>query len=473
MMSPEALYAALRQTGAAAWFDLGRTTVLLALEEADAALSLDEGAIGWEARARGGPGASVPLTIPTGADLRGGTNEEDRSAPPSFAERLVGGTFGWFSYEAGAWCVRAPAPRAPLALPAAWLARASSVAVYAAGKWQLATLAGPLRVGLSANRSATAAELLRAGDHLVGDRLVEAWQAATRHGAPELGAARGRVVDATPEAAYLEGVRAIQGHLRAGDCYQVNLARRLTVGAPGDPFDVWRRLRALNPARRGALVETPHGAVVSNSPELLLHAEGGRALSVPIKGTSARSGGEQARASLLESPKERAELRMIVDLVRADFARVAQAGSIRTGPRRVGAVGHVWHAMQRVRCQLDPRHDAVDAFRALFPAGSVTGAPRMRAMEVIRALESVPRGVYCGAIGGFYDKDIEGRARAGHWNVAIRTLTFPYARGSASASTSGGEAHLHVGAGIVLGSEPEREWAETSLKAERLLQAVT
>ena len=129
--------------------------------------------------------------------------------------------------------------------------------------------------------------------------------------------------------------------------------------------------------------------------------------------------------------------------------------------------------MQRVRCQLDPHHDAVDAFRALFPAGSVTGAPRIRAMEVIRALEPVPRGVYCGAIGGFYDKDIEGRARAGHWNVAIRTLTFPYARGSASASTSGGEAHLHVGAGIVLGSEPEREWAETSLKAERLLQAVT
>ena len=497
MVSPEALYAALRQTGAAAWFDLGRTTVLLALEDhGDAALTLAEGAAVWEARARGSTkGTSIASAGPAGGGVHPssavvggapdvGAPDVDRevnervvaASPRPLAQRVVGGTFGWFSYEAGAWCLPTPAPRTALPLPAAWLARATSAAVHASGRWDLATRAEFLQIGPNASQvgpNASGPDTVAAVPR-TGDRLFEAWHHAVRHGAPALDAAHGRVVEATPEATYVAGVRAIQEHLRAGDCYQVNLARRLTVGAPGTPFDAWRRLHALNPARRGALLETRHGAVVSNSPELLLHAEGGRALSVPIKGTSARSGGEQARRSLLESPKERAELRMIVDLVRADLARVARPGSIRTGARRVGAVGHLWHAMQRVSCDLDLRYDAVDAFRALFPAGSVTGAPRMRAMEVIHALEPVSRGVYCGSIGGFFDIDAEARACAGHWNVAIRTLSFPASSNPTSMrSSSADEAHLHVGAGIVLGSDPEREWAETSLKAERLLQAVT
>ncbi len=451
MVSPEALYAALRQTGAAAWFDLGHTTVLLALEDDDgASLPLAVGANAWEERARALPAHPAPAWSGAG--------------PVPLARRLLSGTFGWFSYEAGAWFVRTPTPRAALALPAAWLARATAVAVLERGRWQLATREGAVHHAGAWTVASQGSNALSSESNDPTDRLVEAWRSALRHEASELTQGSARVVDATTEAAYLAGVQAIQEHLRAGDCYQVNLARRVTLGSPGSPFDAWRRLRALNRARRGALIETARGAVVSNSPELLLHAERGRALSVPIKGTAARSGGAAARDALRASPKERAELRMIVDLVRADFARVARPGSIRTGPRRVGAVGHVWHAMQRVQCELDAPHDSVDAFRAVFPAGSVTGAPRMRAMEVIHALESVPRGVYCGSIGGFYDVSPGGHVGAAHWNVAIRTLSF---------TPDGSEAHLHVGAGIVLGSDPAREWEETSLKAERLLQAMT
>jgi anthranilate/para-aminobenzoate synthase component I len=240
----------------------------------------------------------------------------------------------------------------------------------------------------------------------------------------------------------------------------VNLARRIRVRHAGDAFDAWRRIRAANPARRAMLVESPWGAVISNSPELLLDVRDRRLLSVPIKGTAPRVARTGCRMppeveALLRSPKERAELTMIVDLVRADLGRVAAPGSVRAGPRRVGPVGHVWHAMQRVEATLADGRDAVDAFAAVFPAGSVTGAPKLRAMEVIRALEPVPRGVYCGALGWF------GAGGRAWWNVAIRTITL-----------AAGEADLHVGAGIVLGSRPAREYEETELKARAMLRAL-
>lgn len=350
------------------------------------------------------------------------------SRPAPEGVPFAGGLVGWFGYEAGPWTGRAPAPAASSGLPDAWLGEARAAACFdrATGA---CTLAG----------DADAVESLRAA-------------LADCPPAPPPASPRGRRVPHDDRARYEAGVRRILGHLRAGDCYQVNLSRRVDVIDPGDPLDAWLRLRARNPARRAMLIETPAGAVVSNSPELMLAVRGGRALSVPIKGTAPRTEGPER---LLRSPKERAELTMIVDLVRADFGSVAAPGTVWAGPRRVGAVGHVWHAMQRVGCTLADGMDAVDAFAALFPAGSVTGAPKLRAMQVIRELEEGPRGVYCGAMGWF------GGGGEAWWNVAIRTITY-----------IGGAASFHVGAGLVIGSDPAREWAETELKALRMAEAL-
>jgi para-aminobenzoate synthetase component 1 len=355
------------------------------------------------------------------------------SCTPAVGSAFQPGRVGWFGYEAGPWFAPVAAAAGATPLPTAWLGRCDAAYV-------LAPDGSATVVGWPDDAATLAARLAR--------------------GVPPLGPVStpsGRHVPRDDRQRFMEGVRRIRAHLRAGDCYQVNLARRVDVDSPGDPLDAWRRLRAWNPARRAVFVETPHGAVVSNSPELLLAVQGGRALSVPIKGTAPRGGPVEP---LLRSPKERAELTMIADLVRADLGRVAAPGSVEAGPRRVGPVGHVWHAMQRVSCALAEGRDAADAFAAVFPAGSVTGAPRIRATEVIRALEDGPRGVYCGAIGWF------GAGGSAWWNVAIRTISFG-PRGAAEPRAS-----FHVGAGIVLGSDPAREYDETALKAQRMLEAL-
>jgi anthranilate/para-aminobenzoate synthase component I len=352
-----------------------------------------------------------------GADTRGAWARAARTPTPS-GPPWTHGIVGWFGYEAARDFERAPDPAGPRLLPDAWWGRVASAAVVDG--------AGRLR-------------------HQRGGAPPPAAFAPARPTDPDLH------VEEPDDAGFLAGVDRVLAHLRAGDCYQVNLSRREVVRGRLDPLATWLRLRERNPARRAVLIETDEGAVVSNSPELLLRARGGRVLSVPIKGTARV---EEPREGLLRSRKERAELTMIVDLVRSDLGRVAVPGSVQAGPRRVGRVGHLWHAMQRVEATLEAGHDAVDAFSALFPPGSVTGAPRVRAMEVIRALEPVPRGVYCGSIGWFAPGEAD-------VNVAIRTISF-----------RGEVAHVQAGSGIVLDSVPERELAEARLKGERLRAAL-
>lgn len=345
---------------------------------------------------------------------------ETGTAPATMGHAsLLPGAIGWFGYEAGAWFEPMRTPRSSRPLPDAWWGLVAEYAVFDA-----------------------ADRLLGMSPGLVGETYIFS---------PKPAAPTGRFRPATDRAEYENGVRAVLGHLRAGDCYQVNLARQLVVDEPGDPLHVWLRLRASNPARRGMLIETPFGAVVSNSPERLLSTSGPNLLSVPIKGTCPLT---TPAKTLLRSAKERAELTMIVDLVRSDLGRIAAAGSVRTGPRRVGKIGHVRHAMQRVYAQLGPGYDAFDAVAAVFPPGSVTGAPKVRAMEIIHELEQVPRGVYCGSLGWIGHQALE-------LNVAIRTITI-----------AENTAYLPVGAGIVIGSSPAREFEETELKAVRMLQAL-
>ena len=256
---------------------------------------------------------------------------------------------------------------------------------------------------------------------------------------------------------YTASVKQILEHLRAGESYQVNLARRVRLDGALCGIEAALTLREVNPAPFGAYLRLEDGrAILSNSPELFLRVRGTQVESEPIKGTaSCRALGEhQARHTLEHSVKDQAELTMIVDLVRNDLGKVAAPGSVRVGPRQIQRAGPVMHASRVVSATLLEGRDAVDAFTAAFPPGSVTGAPKVRSMEIIDALEPVARGVYTGAIGYFAD------GGDSVFNVAIRTGVV-------------GPKHteFHIGAGIVIESDPAAEWAETHAKGEAWLQA--
>ncbi|MEY3211674.1 MAG: Aminodeoxychorismate synthase component 1 [Pseudomonadota bacterium] len=259
---------------------------------------------------------------------------------------------------------------------------------------------------------------------------------------------------------YRDGVRAVLEQIAEGALYQVNLARRLSFGGVGSALDAYRRARALNPAPFGGWARLGAVELCSLSPELFLRLQGGAVESRPIKGTRplGTTDAETAalQAELAADPKERAELTMIVDLVRNDLGRVCAPGSVHAGPRQLSALPTLSHAAQSVYGRLKPGVDAFDLLAASFPPGSVTGAPKVAAMATIHALEEQPRGAYCGAWGfitGSGDAELA---------VSIRV-----------AQVLGDEARVHVGCGVVADSDPDRELAETTLKAQAWRRALT
>ncbi len=251
-------------------------------------------------------------------------------------------------------------------------------------------------------------------------------------------------------AAFTDGVRSIRASIAAGDVYQVNLTRRLSAPLPehADVVALGTALAGGNPAPHAAVVRLPaHGVhVASASPERFLRREGRSVESQPIKGTAATEDG------FLE--KDRAENVMIVDLVRNDLGRVCEWGSVEV-PALCAVEHHpgLVHLVSTVRGTLRAGIGWPDLLDATFPPGSVTGAPKLAALEVIARLEPVPRGPYCGAV-GWVDAD-RGTADL---NVAIRTFWF-----------EDGAIHLGTGGGITWDSDPDGEWDETVLKARRLL----
>jgi para-aminobenzoate synthetase component 1 len=264
--------------------------------------------------------------------------------------------------------------------------------------------------------------------------------------------------DENQRSAFIEAVKKIRKWIAEGDCYQVNMTRTVEDLFIPNPWPIYRQLRTSEAAFGAFLRIRPDLAVLCNSPELLLSGQHPRVVSEPIKGTRPRSpvpADDLAhRADLLSSVKDRAELTMIVDLVRHDLGRIAIPGTVRAGERRVTGHANVWHTSQRVAADLAPQHDVWDALETLFPPGSVTGAPKRRACRRIAELESTPRGVYCGSIGYVSD---HGQAA---WNVAIR-----------SAVWHAGRARYHVGGGIVFDSNPAEEWQETVDKSTELHRA--
>ena len=248
--------------------------------------------------------------------------------------------------------------------------------------------------------------------------------------------------------------------LRAGECYQVNLTRQLTCDHALDPIGLYRALVDGHPAPHAALlsfeVAGQQLAVVSASPELFLRRRGLRVETRPIKGTAASA------SRLRESAKDHAENVMIVDLARNDLGRVCTPGTI-TVPALCAVEAHpgLHHLVSTVRGQLRDDVGIGALVRATFPPASVTGAPKPRVLQAIEDLEPVRRGVYCGAIGW-----IDTAHDVAELAVAIRTFTISRA---GSGSGTSGRTHLGVGGGIVADSQPDAEWAETELKAARLL----
>jgi len=262
------------------------------------------------------------------------------------------------------------------------------------------------------------------------------------------------------EQRYLVAVESTKEHIRAGDVVQVVLAHRLEADAPVSPFDVYRALRILNPSPYMFFLKNRERALAGSSPEILVRVSGSRVALRPIAGTrhrgATRAEDESLERELRQSEKDRAEHVMLVDLGRNDVGRIAKVGSVRASSfMDVERYSHVMHLVSQVEGEVRNGLSAFDVVRACFPAGTVSGAPKRRAMELIEEMEPARRGAYAGAVGYF---DFHGNA---DFCIAIRTATFER-----------GRIHCGVGAGIVADSDPEEEWLETRNKGRAVEEAV-
>jgi anthranilate synthase component 1 len=286
-------------------------------------------------------------------------------------------------------------------------------------------------------------------------------------GAPAAGM-QGPIETSLGRDAYIHAVEVAKDAIASGEAIQVVLARRQSFGLPLDPatgatldgIGLYRALRRVNPSPYLFFVRTPHYEVVGASPELLLQVQGDKITTHPIAGTLPRGKDEREDQLLSErlqrDPKERAEHVMLVDLGRNDLGRVARPGTVTVSKyMEVEKYSHVLHLVSHVEGRLKPDLDALDALRSVFPAGTLSGAPKVRAMQLIAAAEGERRGLYGGAAGYLgYD---------GNMDTAITIR---------SAVLRDGQAHIHTGAGIVAGSVPEREFEETEHKAAAMRRAI-
>ncbi|HLX35390.1 MAG TPA: anthranilate synthase component I family protein [Candidatus Limnocylindrales bacterium] len=393
-----------------------------------------------------------------------------RVEPRDGMPRFTGGAVGALAYDAvSSFEPRVPLPsRDPVGVPLAAFIETDLVMVF-----------DHLTHTLSAIASLHTAPADLEGRYRIAERAVfDALERTARPSAAEL---NGRAhVDGAPapaslandtslgREAYVHAVEVAKDAIASGEAIQVVLARRQSFDLPVDPstsrpldgIGLYRSLRRVNPSPYLFFVRTPSFEVVGASPELLLQVEGDRLTTHPIAGTRPRGETAEEDAILAEQlqrdPKERAEHVMLVDLGRNDLGRVARAGTVTVSRYMdVERYSHVLHLVSHVEARLRPDLDALDALRSVFPAGTLSGAPKIRAMQLIAAAEGERRGLYGGAVGYLgYDGNLDTA-------ITIR-----------SAVLREGRAHVHTGAGIVAGSVPEREFEETEHKAAALQRAL-
>ncbi len=256
------------------------------------------------------------------------------------------------------------------------------------------------------------------------------------------------------EPAWFSAVGRIIDYIRAGDVFQVNLSQRFTASLPTQPIEIWNRALAQSPPAYGAFLDYDDFSLISLSPELFLRVHDRQILTRPIKGTRPLQLGMDI--ALRESRKDAAELNMIVDLERNDLGRICEIGSVCvTEPRTIETHPTVYHGVATIAGTLRPEIRFVDILRAMFPGGSITGAPKIRAMQIIDELEPTRRGPYCGVIGYLSaDGSME-------FNIAIRTMI-----------AKDGLVHVPVGGGIVADSIADDEYHETLVKARTMFNAL-
>ncbi|ALN59626.1 anthranilate synthase component I [Lysobacter enzymogenes] len=371
---------------------------------------------------------------------------------PGFA----GGLVGWFGFE----CIQYIEPRLAggdkpdeLGTPDILLMQSEEVAVFD-------NLKGRLYLIVHADPSQPQA-YARANRRL--DQLVHRLRIGGP-GYPEtldsVGLDEGDFVSGFTREGFIDAVERSKELIRAGDIFQVVLSQRLSVPFKARPVDVYRALRALNPSPYMYFLDVGGTQVVGSSPEILVRLQGEEVTVRPIAGTRPRGKtvdeDHALEAELLADPKERAEHLMLIDLGRNDVGRVSKAGTVEVGEQFViERYSHVMHIVSEVTGRLKDGMSYADVLRATFPAGTVSGAPKIRALEVIREFEPVKRNVYSGAVGyiGWHgDADTA---------IAIRTAVI-----------QDGRLHVQAGAGIVYDSDPQKEWEETMNKGRALFRAV-
>jgi para-aminobenzoate synthetase component 1 len=356
---------------------------------------------------------------------------------------FAGGAIGYFGYDLGRRVERLPVrARRDIDLPDMWLGlyeHAIVVDHMAACAWLVShpaarTSSDPLRQAWSAQVAVTPAAFTTSFEVTSAVR-------------PEI-----------DFAAYAQAWHRIRHYITEGDVYQVNLAQRFSAAVRGSAWDAYLRLRCVNPAPFSAFLQPPGGAILSTSPERFLQIAAGRVETRPIKGTRRRSADpaedQRLAAELAASDKDRAENVMIVDLLRNDLGRTCRIGSVEVPSLfSLETYARVHHLVSTVCGELAPGRHPLEVVRACFPGGSITGAPKIRAMQIIEELEPCRRGVYCGAIGyascsGVLDT-----------NIAIRTLVRYHDR-----------LYCWAGGGIVVDSELEAEYQECFAKAAAMLE---
>jgi len=371
---------------------------------------------------------------------------------PELPFDLNGGFVGYLGYELKADCGAPGTRRAPL--PDAFLLLADRLLAidHERGRTHLLALSGGERGERDAARAwveraaAALADVPALGEPSLRDHEQANLRFELRRGREH----------------YLANIETCKALLRAGESYEICLTNTLALPAPRDAFELYRVLRRVNPAPYGAYLRMAEGAVLSSSPERYLRVRRDRSIEAkPIKGTARRepdaAADRLAAERLARSPKERAEHLMIVDLLRNDLGRVSEVGSVRV-PRLMDVESYetVHQLVSTIAGRLRDGAGVVDAIRATFPGGSMTGAPKLRTMEIIDALEGAPRGVYSGALGYLA---LNGTADL---SIVIRTIV----------ATAAG-ATIGSGGAIVMLSDPEEEYAEMLLKAQPLLDAVS
>ena len=267
-------------------------------------------------------------------------------------------------------------------------------------------------------------------------------------------------ISRVPQDAFERSVDRVKEHIVAGDIFQAVLSRRIECQIANDPFTVYAALREINPSPYMYYLDFGDEKVIGASPEMLVRVEKRRVTTVPIAGTRPRgktpAEDELFAQDLLNDAKERAEHTMLVDLARNDLGRVCRFGSVEVSEfMTIEKFSHVQHIVSTVNGMLKDNLDCYDAFRSCFPAGTVSGAPKIRAMQIIDEQESLPRGLYAGAVGYIgFDRNLD-------FAIAIRTVI-----------VRNGTACVQVGAGIVADSVPQNEWTETENKASAMIKAI-